>query len=109
MRFFMLRWLGRTPESFMPGSTADAKTTALPFVGPAQRLRWDLRKLYDTLDSQRRERSLTWPQLAHELQCTPSQLSGIRRGRFAIGMRLAMRIATWLDRPARDFVHEANW
>jgi hypothetical protein len=24
-------------------------------------------------------------------------------------MRLAMRIVTWLDRPARDFVHAANW
>jgi hypothetical protein len=106
---FMLRWLGRTPESFMPGSTADAKRTALPIVGPDQRLRWDLQELYDALDSQRRERSFTWPHLAQELQCSPSQLSGIKRARFAIGMRLAMRIVTWLDRPARDFVHAANW
>lgn len=106
---FMLRWLGRTPESFMPGSTADANRTALPSVSPDQRLRWDLQELYDALDSQRRERSLTWPQLAHELRCTPSQLGGIKRIRFAIGMRLAMRIVTWLDRPARDFVHAANW
>ena len=106
---FMLRWLGRTPESFMLGSTADAIRTALPFVGPDRRLRWDLQKLYDALDSERRERNVTWPQLAHELLCTPSQLSGIKRARFAIGMRLAMRIVAWLDRPARDFVHAANW
>jgi hypothetical protein len=106
---FMLRWLGRTPESFMPGSTADAKRTALPIVGTDERLRWDLQELYGALDSQRRERSFPWPQLAHELQCTPSQLSGIKRARFAIGMRLAMRIVTWLDRPARDFIHAANW
>ena len=106
---FMLRWLGRAPESFMPGSMADANTTALPIAGPDQRLRWDLQKLYDALDSQRRERSFTWPQLAHELRCAPGQLSGIRRARFAIGMRLAMRIVTWLDRPARDFVHAAKW
>jgi hypothetical protein len=106
---FMLRWLGRTPESFIPGSTADARRTALPFAGADQRLRWDLQKLYDALDSQRRERSFTWKELAHELLCTPSQLSGIRRARFAIGMRLAMRIVTWLDRPARDFVYAANW
>jgi hypothetical protein len=106
---FMLRWLGRTPESFMPGSTDVAKTTALPFASPDQRLRWDLQKLYDALDSQRRERGFTWPRLAHELHCTPSQLSGIRRARFAIGMKLAMRIVTWLDRPARDFVYAANW
>jgi hypothetical protein len=106
---FMLRWLGRTPESFMPGSTADAKRTALPFVGADQRLRWDLQELYDALDSERRERNFTWPQLALELHCSPSQLTGIKRARFAIGMRLAMRIVTWLDRPARDFVHAADW
>jgi|HubBroStandDraft_6_1064221.scaffolds.fasta_scaffold575982_1 hypothetical protein len=106
---FMLRWLGRAPEGFMPGSTADAKRTALPFAGADQRLRWDLQKLHAALDAQRRERSFTWPQLAHELHCSPSQLSGIKRARFAIGMRLAMRIVTWLDRPARDFVHAADW
>jgi hypothetical protein len=106
---FVLRWLGRTPESFMPGATADAKRTALPFVGADQRLRWDLQELYDAVDSQRRERSFTWQQLARELHCSPSQLSGIKRARFAIGMRLAMRIVRWLDRPARDFVHAANW
>jgi hypothetical protein len=65
-------------------------------------------KLYQALDSQRREPSFTWPQLAPELQCNPSQLTGIKRALFAIGMRLAMRIVTWLDRPARDFVHAAN-
>ena len=106
---FMLRWLRRAPESFMPGSTVDAQRTALPLVGPDQRLRWDLQRLYEALDSRRRERNFTWPQLAHELPCSPSQLSGIKRARFAIGMRLAMRIVTWLDRPARDFVHAANW
>jgi hypothetical protein len=111
---FMLRWLGRTPESFMPGSTADAQTadaqrTALPAVGPDQRLRWNLKKLSDALDSQRRERGFTWAQLAQELRCTPSQISGVKRARFAIGMRLAMRIVTWLDRPARDFIYAARW
>jgi len=30
MRFFMLRWLNRTPESFVPGSTLDASRIALP-------------------------------------------------------------------------------
>lgn len=106
---FMLRWLGRAPENFVPGSTADAAKTSLAFAGPDRRLRWDLQKLYDALDSQRREQSLAWPQLAQELRCTPSQLSGIKRARFAVGMKLAMRIVTWLDRPARDFVYAANW
>ena len=106
---FMLRWLGRTPECFVQGSTADAKRTALPLAGPDQRLRWDLQKLYDSLDARRRKRGISWPQLAHELRCTPSQLSGIKRARFAIAMTLAMRVVRWLDCPARDFVYAANW
>jgi hypothetical protein len=106
---FILRWLGRTPESFMPGSTADERDSALPPIGPDRRLRWDLKKLAAALDEQRRERNLTWPQLARELRCTANQLSGLKRARFAIGMRLAMRIVTWLGRPARDFVYAAKW
>jgi hypothetical protein len=106
---FMLRWLGRPPESFVPGSTSDAKSTALPQVGPDRRLRWDLPRLYEALDAQRRERKLTWPQLSRELGCTPSQLTGIRSARFAIGMKLTMCIVLWLDCPARDFIIAANW
>jgi len=36
-------------------------------------------------------------------------LIGGRTARFAIGMRLAMRIVVWLDRPASDFVYAAKW
>jgi hypothetical protein len=69
---FMLRWLDRTPESFVPGSTGDARKNVFPRAGPDQRLRWDLQRLFDSLDTHRRERTLTWPQLARELRCTPS-------------------------------------
>ncbi len=106
---FMLRWLGREPESFVPGATSDTTRTALPPAGPDKRQRWDLPKLYDSLDARRHEQGLTWPQLAHELRCTPSQLSGIRRARFAISIKLAMRIVQWLDCPAREFVYAAGW
>lgn len=106
---FILRWLDRAPESFIAGSAADANTTALPLAGPDRRLRWDLQKLYDALDGQRREQGLSWPQLARELRCTPGQLTGLKRVRFAIGMTLAMRVVLWLDRPARDFVYAAQW
>ena len=61
------------------------------------------------LDGQRRHLGLTWPELAAQLRCTPSQLTGIRRARFAIGMSLAMRIAQWLGRPASHFVYVADW
>jgi hypothetical protein len=106
---FMLRWLGRSPESFVPGSVLDAESTALPAAGTDRRLRWNLKRLYEALDAQRRERDMTWAELARELRCTPSQLTGIRKARFAIGMRLAMRIVAWLGRPARDFIYVAGW
>ena len=106
---FMLRWLGRAPETFVPGPAACATRAALPVAGSDRRLRWDLARLHEALDSRRRERNLTWTQLAWDLQCTPSQLTGIRRARFAIGMRLAMRIVLWLGGPARDFIYAAEW
>lgn len=106
---FMLRWLRRDPESFVPGAIAGTASTSLPLAGPHQRLRWNLRKLYEAVDAQRGERGLTWPALARELHCTPSQLSGIKRACFAMSMKLAMRIVQWLNRPARDFVYASCW
>ena len=104
---FFLRWLGRTPESFLRG--ADSRGAPLPSVGPDRRLRWALKRTYEALDAQRREDKLTWPELAIILGCTPNQLTGLRRARFATGMRLAMRITQWLGRPASDFVYAATW
>lgn len=103
---FILRWLGRSPESFVPGSAVDAP---LPAAGPDRRLRWNLSALYEAIDAQRRERKVTWIQLARELRCGPSQLTGIRTARYAISMRLAMRIVQWLERPASVFVYVAEW
>jgi hypothetical protein len=31
------------------------------------------------------------------------------RVKYAIGMRLAMRIVQWIERPAADFVVAARW
>src|SRR6266498_2585614 len=43
----MLRWLGRTPESFVAGGAeAAGQTATLPDVGAHQILRFDTRKLY---------------------------------------------------------------
>jgi uncharacterized protein YfiM (DUF2279 family) len=104
---FVLRWLGRAPESFLVGS--EESPPPLPDPGPGLRLRWNLGALYEALDSRRREAGLTWPELARELDCTPSQLTGIRTARFAIGMKVAMRIVQWLGRPAADFTYAAGW
>lgn len=105
---FMLRWLARTPESFLPGvrERADA---ALPMAGSDRRLRWHLGRLYDAMNEERTRQGLTWAQLATTLGCTPSQLTGLRTAKFATSMVLAMRIVQWLDRPAADFVYRGRW
>jgi transcriptional regulator with XRE-family HTH domain len=61
------------------------------------------------MNAARRSGGLTWPELAQLLGTTPSQLSGMRTARFAVGMRVAMKISQWLERPAADFVYAARW
>jgi hypothetical protein len=113
---FFLHWLERMPEDFMTGPLTVAGRP-LPAVGPDRRLRWHLHGsprrpqggLFEAMDARRGQEGLTWGELADRLQCTASQLSGVRRVRYAIGVGLAMRITQWLQRPAADFVYAARW
>lgn len=104
----MLRWLRRVPEEFVAGCAVGARH-ALPEAGPDRRLRWSLPNLYVALDVRRAERGMTWLALAGEIGCSANQLTGIRTAKYAIDMRLAMRIVAWLDRPAADFVYASEW
>ena len=106
---FVLRWVGRAPEEFIPEPVAGTTGMGLPLAGPDHRLRWDLGALFDATNTRRSQDGLTWRSLAEVLGCTQSQLTGIKTARFAIGMRLAMRITQWLGRPAADFVYAASW
>ena len=106
---FMLRWLGRTPESFLKGATSDDERFALPATSQDRRLRWALKLLYTTMDEKRREDGLTWPALASILGCSPNQLTGLRTAKYATGMDLAMRIVQWIGRPAADYIYPATW
>lgn len=107
---FMLRWLGRTPESFLRGSSGDEDPRyELPEAGADRRLRWSLKLVLGVMDERRRQQGLTWSALATILGCSPGQLTALRTARFATGMDLAMRIVQWLDRPAADFVYPARW
>jgi hypothetical protein len=105
---FMLRWLHRAPEDFLIGSVVDVGDVRLPEAGTDSRLRWNLNQTHEALNEERRERSITWAELALDLDCTPSRLTNLRTARFA-DMDLAMRITQWLGRPAAVFVHPAQW
>jgi hypothetical protein len=104
---FMLRWLRRSPEDFLAGPVLDVGDVRLPEVGADRRLRWDLNQLHTVLNERRRQQSLTWAQLADELDCTPSRLTNLRTARLA-DMSLVMRITQWLGQPAAAFIHPAQ-
>jgi hypothetical protein len=105
---FMLRWLRQAPEDFLTGPVADVGDVRLPEAGTDSRLRWNLNELHAALNERRRERNLTWAELAHELGCTPSRLTNLRTARLA-DMDLAMRVTQWLGQPAAAFIHPAQW
>lgn len=105
---FMLRWLGRSPESFLSGVTEEPRF-ALPSAARDRRLRWNLKRLYVAMDEKRRVEQLTWIQLASVLGCTANRLTALRTAKFATDMELAMRIVQWIGRPAADFVEAATW
>lgn len=105
---FFLRWLGGpAPETFLRGKGPRGKP--LPAAGPDRRLRWHLGKTYSALDARRALENKTWAEVAAELRCKPNQLTNLKRAKFAMGMRLAMRITQWLEQPAADFVYLATW
>ena len=104
----MLRWLDRAPEEFLTGPAIDVGDTRLPKAGPDGRLRWDLSKLHTALDSQRRARGIAWVELAGVIGCTPSRLTNLRTARQA-DLGLVMRCTQWLERPAAEFIHSAQW
>ncbi len=61
------------------------------------------------MNAQRGVRGLTWTVTAEALGCTPSQVTRLKNAKFATGMKLAMRITQWVERPAADFIYAARW
>jgi hypothetical protein len=106
---FLLRWLGMPPETFIAEPKPGTGGVDLPVADEAHRLRWNLRKLHGALNAARTRREVTWEQWAGRLHCTANQLTHLRMAKFAISMRLAMRITQALRRPAADFVDVAEW
>ncbi len=101
----MLRWLNRSPESFLPDHPASADPTAqFPSVSTHQVLRFNTRKIYTALDAQRSERKMTWAQVGKEVGMGPASLTYLAKG-GRTAFPYVMRIVRWLHRPAADFTH----
>jgi hypothetical protein len=102
-----LRWLNRTPESFVPGHTP-AANEVLPHVESDRILRFDAVAIYKALDAQRATRGLTWPQVADGIGgLAPGGLTRLANG-GRVGFPEVMRIFSWLGRPAASFTREAS-
>lgn len=101
----ILRWLGRTPESFLSGSGAvERANETLPDAGPGRILRFDTRAMHAALDAERTKRGMKWKQVADELPgFTESMLTNLAKGPL-IGFPRVMMITQWLRRPAASFV-----
>jgi hypothetical protein len=104
----MLRWLGRSPESFVPNdSRADAPEALLPDVPSDRILRFNTPLLHAALNAIRMDRQLTWEQLAKRIKLNRSTLAG-----YAHGSRTSfpdvMRAVHWLDKPAALFTYAAE-
>jgi transcriptional regulator with XRE-family HTH domain len=105
----ILRWLKRTPESFLSGrKSAPTEDELLPDPGPSRILRFDTRALHAALNSARIERGMTWKQVAEALPgFTESMLTNLVTGPL-IGFPRVMRITQWLCRPAASFVRDTG-
>ncbi|MGE0440510.1 MAG: hypothetical protein AB7L66_13965 [Gemmatimonadales bacterium] len=95
-------WLGRIPESFVPGFDGDGRWRDLP--GSPRWLRFDVPALYAALDAARLARGLTWRDVA-KVSGAPSAsvLSRLEAGGRVMFPQVTRTLA-WLGAPATRFV-----
>ena len=105
----ILRWLDRTPESFLSGrKAAPLLGETLPGGGPARILRFDTVAMHAALNAERTRRGMTWKQVAKELPgFRENMLTNLATGPL-IGFPRAMMIPQWLGLPAANFVRECS-
>jgi hypothetical protein len=106
----MLLWLGRSPESFVPGvPDADAERFRLREMRRGLILRWDTKALHAALNAERQARGLTWGEVARQVGgVTPNTLTNMSKG-GRTGFPPVMRIVRWLGPPAAAFTRVARW
>ncbi len=106
---FMMRWLNKAPECFLKEPPVDAENIQLPDGGRSKRPRWNLKRLYQALDTKRQAADKTWTEIAAILGCSANQLTGLRTAKFATNIDLAMRIVQWTNKRSTDFMYLAEW
>jgi transcriptional regulator with XRE-family HTH domain len=106
----ILRLLGRTPESFIPGHVSThAETERLPDVAQTQIIRVDTKALHAALNAARLGRGLTWNEVASELPLTrAAMLTNLASGPL-IGFPQLTRITQWLGVPVARFTRGYDW
>jgi hypothetical protein len=106
----MLRWLDRTPESFVAGHRERSGVSyALRDVGPERILRFDAGALHSALNARRTELGMTWRQVADDIGgIAPAGLTRLARG-GRVAFPQVMRVVIWLDRPAASFTQVSDW
>ena len=104
----MLKWLNRTPESFLPDIDPVLSGHNLPEVPSPFGLRFDTRKLHAAVNAQREARGLTWQQAAREIGVGGNTLTNMATGPRT-GFPHVMRITRWLARPVAEFTRVARW
>ena len=106
----LLLWLKRSPESFIPDfPNADDERYRLPEIATDRILRFDVKTIHSALEGERKQRSLSWMQVATEIGGhTPAMLTRLEEG-GRVGFPGVMRITRWLNRPAVEFTHASIW
>jgi hypothetical protein len=102
----ILIWLGRSPESFVPGHPgADRPEAQLPPAAAAELPSFDVTRIYARLDTERERRRLSWLQVAQEIgdPFTANGLQRLHRGRI-VRFPAVMRLARWLRCPAASLM-----
>ena len=100
----LLRWLGRSPESFSPGMV-DGPECRIPDFGPYA-VRWNMATLWEAVDAQRIDRGQSWDEVREATRY--AEVEGIRLVTYGIGMHHAMNVVRWLGQPAATFMFPAE-
>jgi hypothetical protein len=67
------------------------------------KLRFDPQALYDAIDAQRREREMTWSDLANELHVSISTIKGMTKRQWGIELDGVLGMTRWLGRTPESF------